>query len=346
MLLSTRKLLARLLFAGGFVLLSALQVLAACDLPPFKSNERPIVDDGPTKVTASIIVGDLMGVDDVNQQLDIDLLMRLEWSDPRLADLEGCRFPVTSVWAPRATLFNSANLRRARVNAQAQVEIGAEGRVVYKNRFTGLISSYHNLRKFPFDRHDFLLEIGSIEIPAEEMVFVPDVERTWITNRLNIEGWSVEGIGIRSEPQVLKNEGVEVSVLKLTISATRDAEYYVFRVLAPLFLVVAMSWCIFWIPPDRFEFQIGLGATSMLTSIAFSLSLASQLPTLGYLTALDKMLIWSIVLVFLSIVQALVSGRMVMKDRAEAARSLDRICRYLFPAAFFLGWLSFYLSVV
>ena len=287
-----------------------------------------------------------MGVDDVNQQLDIDLLLRMEWTDPRLAELEGCRFPVTSVWAPRATLFNSANLRAARRNAQAQVEVGPAGRVVYKNRFTGLISSYHNLRKFPFDQHDFLLEIGSIEVPAEDMVFVPDVDRTWITDRLNVEGWAVNGIGIRSEPQNLKNEGVEVSVLKLTITAKRDAEYYVFRVLAPLFLVVAMSWCIFWIPPDRFEFQIGLGATSMLTAIAFSLSLASQLPTLGYLTVLDKMLIWSIVLVFLSIVQALVSGRMVMKDRAEAARSLDRVCRYLFPAAFFLGWLSFYLAVV
>ena len=325
---------------------SALQVWAACELPPLKTNDRPIVDDGPTKVTASIIIGDLMGVDDVNQQLDIDLLMRLEWTDLRLADLEGCRFPITSVWAPRPTLFNSANLRAARINARAQVEIGPAGKVVYKNRFTGLISSYHNLRKFPFDRHDFLLEIGSIEIPVEEMVFVPDVDRTWISNRLNIEGWSVEGIGIRSEPQILRNEGVEVSVLKLTITANRDAEYYVFRVLAPLFLVVAMSWCIFWIPPDRFEFQIGLGATSMLTSIAFSLSLASQLPTLGYLTALDKMLIWSIGLVFLSIVQALVSGRMVMKDKEDQARKLDRICRYVFPGAFFAGWLSFYLAVV
>jgi hypothetical protein len=334
-----------LLTAGSLVLLATLQANAACELPPLRTNERPVVDDGPTKVYASVIVADFMDVDDVNQQLDIDMRVRFHWTDPRLEGLEGCRFNVTEVWFPQAIILNSTNLRVQRTNARNQVVIGKDGEVHYAQRATGLISSYHNLRAFPFDSHDFLIEFASIEVPADELVFIPVLEDTWINDRLNIEGWFVNSLTISSKPEELRDTGFEVSVLKLIISADRNPEYYVYRVLSLLAFVVAMSWTIFWIPPSRFEFQIGLGATSMLTAIAFNLSLATQLPTLGYMTTLDRMLIWSIILVFLSIVQALVSGRMVMKDQEELALKLDRVSRYLFPAALFLGWLSFYLAV-
>lgn len=345
MVIFVRKIFACAVIAASLVFLVALQANAACELPTLRTNERPTVDEGPTKVFASIIVADLLGVDDVNQQLEIDMRVRFTWTDPRLEGLEGCRFNVTEVWFPQALILNSNNLRILRSNARNQVVVGDKGTVHYAQRATGQISSYHNLRAFPFDSHDFLIEFASIEEPADELVFIADLENTWLSDRLNIEGWYVNSITIRSEPEKLRDTGYDVSILKLFISAERNPEYYIYRVLVLLAFVVAMSWTIFWIPPSRFEFQIGLGATSMLTAIAFNLSLASQLPTLGYMTTLDRMLIWSIILVFLSIVQALVSGRMVLKDREELALKLDRVCRYLFPAALFLGWLVFYLAV-
>ena len=98
-----------------------------------------------------------------------------------------------------------------------------------------------------------------------------------------------------------------------------------------MLFVVAMSWAIFWVPPERFEFQIGLGATSMLTTIAFTLSIAGKLPDLGYLTALDKMLIWAVFLVFLTMVEALVTGRLVMNEREQLALAIDRVARFAVP---------------
>jgi hypothetical protein len=101
-----------------------------------------------------------------------------------------------------------------------------------------------------------------------------------------------------------------------------------------------MSWVIFWIPPSRFEFQIGLGATSMLTIIAFNLAVASQLPQLGYLTILDKILVWAIFLVFLSILEALAAGLLVISDREGAAVRLDKVSRILFPVLLFGIWIG------
>lgn len=320
-----------------FVVVSTTAVLA-CTLPAMQTGERPGAENGPTQVTASFIIADLLGVDDVNQQLDLDIIGQFSWTDPRLVGLEGCRFTVSQVWFPPLVLFNSSNLRETRTQARNQVLIGVNGQVTYLQRYTGRISSYHNLRDFPFDSQKFLIEIGLITLNSDQLQLVADNERTWISERLNIEGWSVENVNLASDVYFLKQANQDVSVLALTIDAKRDQDYYVYRVLLLLGFVVAMSWIIFWIPPSRFEFQIGLGATAMLTVIAFNLSVSSSLPRLGYLTILDKILAISIGLVFLSIVEALVAGLLVLKDREDLAVKIDMVSRFLFPIALVLGW--------
>ena len=76
----------------------------------------------------------------------------------------------------------------------------------------------------------------------------------------------------------------------------------------------------------------------MLTAIAFSLSIANNLPQLGYLTILDKILIWAIFLVFLSIVEALIAGLMVLNDNEASAHRVDWYSRIVFPALLVGGW--------
>lgn len=328
----------RLLGLTVLYFLMAIAPSLACTLPNLSTNERPQAGGAPTEVTVSFIVVDFLGVDDVNQKLDIDLLATLTWNDPRLKGLEGCRFNATEVWFPPMILFNSSQLRVARTNARNQVAIGADGEVTYKQRYTGLISSYHNLRDFPFDGHNFLIGMGSLEFEFDELQFVAADENTWIADRLNIEGWKIDGIGLTSSNQFVRQSNQDVSVLSLVISAKRVPDYYSYRILLLLTFVVAMSWAIFWIPPNRFEFQMGLGATTMLTIMAFNLSIASNLPQLGYLTILDKILIWAIFLVFLSIVEALVAGLLVLRDQEELAVRLDKISRVLFPVLLVSVW--------
>ncbi|WP_297771261.1 hypothetical protein [uncultured Roseovarius sp.] len=301
-------------------------------------------NDGPVRVDASFTVLDILGVDDVNQQINVDIAAMLVWQDPRLQSLEGCRFARSQVWVPDVVLQNSSNLRTARSNARDQVVIGAEGRVSYRQRFFGDVSTYHNLRDFPFDAHDFTISFIPVETSAETLKFVPDQANTWLSDRLNISGWHVNDLALEEQSTKLREAGRTLSMLTLTISAEREVNYYLFRIMLPLFFVVAMSWVIFWVPPSRFEFQIGLGATSMLTVIAFNLAVAGALPPLGYLTVLDQILIWSIAMVFLAIAEALVTGLHVVNGRDASAHKIDRLARVVFPILLIGGWATLALS--
>jgi len=330
--------LAFLVTCIGVVLLGAGAVMA-CTLPTMRTDVAPTPDKGgPVQVDASFVVLDILGVDDVNQQINVDIGAMLAWQDPRLRSLEGCRFPRSQVWVPDIVLQNSSSLRTARNNMRDQVVIGAEGRVSYRQRFFGDISTYHNLRNFPFDSHDFGITFMPVETGAEALKFVPDQANTWLSDRLNISGWHVHDLSLEEHSAKLREVGQILSMLTLTISAEREVNYYLFRVMLPLFFVVAMSWVIFWVPPSRFEFQIGLGATSMLTVIAFNLAVAGALPPLGYLTVLDQILIWSIAMVFLAIAEALVTGLNVVNGRDARAHRIDRMARVAFPVLLTGGW--------
>ena len=54
------------------------------------------------------------------------------------------------------------------------------------------------------------------------------------------------------------------SVYEFEITAKRISAFYVWKVILPLCLIVAMSWTVFWINPAQFGPQIGMSATSML----------------------------------------------------------------------------------
>jgi hypothetical protein len=100
-----------------------------------------------------------------------------------------------------------------------------------------------------------------------------------------------------------------------------------------------MSWCVFWINPAQYGPQIGLSATSMLTLIAFIFATTNMVPRLGYLTLLDRFIVFSTILVFLALIESLTTIYLVSKEKKELAMRVDLLSRFVFPIVF--GTISF-----
>lgn len=335
--LAVRRLLARCL-ALPLLVLSLSAEARVCDLPSLATNERPLADGPATEVRVGWGVIDVLDIDDIGQQIDGDFLLSLSWRDPRLEGLAGCRFQRSRVWIPEVTLFNSFSLTAQRTNLLDQVAVGPGGQLTYQQRYRGSISTYHPLQDFPFDTQTFVFRVGSVEIPPDQMLLVPMPERTFLGRRLNIEGWRITELFTAAAIEVIPVLNEERSVLTARLGAERLATYYVFKIVLPMLFIVVMSWAVFWVPAHRYEFQIGLGATSMLTLIAFQLSMSSYLPRLGYITIADRLIVWATVLVFLAIFNAVATGVLINAGREATAARLDRTCRWLFPLLLAVGW--------
>jgi hypothetical protein len=108
----------------------------------------------------------------------------------------------------------------------------------------------------------------------------------------------------------------------------------VWKVILPLFLIVLMSWSVFWIDPSSAGTQIAVATTSMLTLIAYRFAIDSQVPKVSYLTKMDQFIVVGTVLVFLTLMQVVLTSRLAQLGREKLAKRIDRFSRLIFPGMF------------
>jgi hypothetical protein len=310
-----------------------------CDLPSLRIDQRPDPDGPPTEIEFGLLVSDITAIDDIDQTISGDFISVVRWVDPRLSAFEGCRFPVSKVWNPRLEILNSAQLTSKRKFQNDQVEVGARGMVRYYERTYGSIATYHHLRKFPFDPQKFRFRITSIDYDANEIVLKADRAFTRVADLVNIADWTIGQAAATIEHVEIDELGFPRSIFVLEIPAVRNTNFYIWKVLVPLILIVMMSWSVFWVNPVKFGPQIGLTATVMLTLIAFQFSLTNIIPKLSYFTTMDKLILGSSILVFMAMVESVLALNLVSKGKEEAAVKLDAVCRWFFPIIFISYWI-------
>ena len=326
--------------ATAGLLLSGPAIAQNCVLPAdYHAGTRPDPEGTPTVIKFGILIADVTAIDDISQEIEGDFIIRRSWTDMRLAELAGCRFPRAAVWFPVTDVLNSNQLRRTRGEFAAdQVRISEGGRVEYRQRFFGTIATYHQLERFPFDSHQLRIRIAALDYPVDQIRLELDTGFTGIAKLLNIPDWTIEGLNSEIVTEAVPEFDATYSILHLDIRATRNSHYYVWKVMAPMMLIVLMSFVVFWIGPERFGPQIGLAATSMLTLIAFQFATTAMLPKLSYFTLMDDLILLSTMLVFGALIEATLTAVLVTRGRADLAVRIDRICRWLFPAALLVMW--------
>ncbi len=302
-----------------------------CAKPSVRTNVRPDADGTPTEVSVGVRLIDLTKINDVAQTLTGDFFVLLIWTDARLSHLMGCKIALDHVWSPGLTFINSGRMFTSRVR---EVHIGPGGQVRYGQRYYGTLATYGNLRDFPFDKQEIVVGLMPLQWPEDDVRFIIDDNVTGRRDLLNITGWKILDVSAKLTREHVNLFGRFHSRFDFQITAHRITAYYTWKIILPLCLIVAMSWCVFWINPARFGPQIGLSATSMLTLIAFIFATTSMVPKLGYFTILDLFIIGATVLVFLALIQSLTTSYLVSMERTVLATRIDRICRIVFPLAF------------
>ncbi len=313
-----------------------------CALRDIQTDIRPGPNDKPVAVTIGFRLIDVTDIDDVSQTIAVDFLLSQSWVDPRLTAFEGCQFELSEVWTPQVDVINAGRLFK---RLGENIEVLASGRVRYMQRISGSLVFAYYAKRFPFDRHKIGLLLLSVEYGERAVVFDIDEELTGKAERVfNVPNWNIADVEARVGTIYLDVNNRDHSTFNIIISANRLPYYYLWKVLMPLFLIVMMSWSVFWIDPAQFGPQLGMSSTSMLTLIAFQFAMSNMLPPLNYFTDLDKFAAASTLLVFLALVESLATSYLVCYDRRETALRADRACRWLFPLAFmvYTGWI-FYL---
>ncbi len=301
---------------------------ASCALPDYESSVAP---GEPVEISVGLMLTNLGQISDIDQTVSLDAFLTLQWVDQRLAGTVGCHYDESTVWTPGIQLFNSADIQ---TRQPAQLTVDGDGAVTSTVRVNAAVVSPANIAAFPFDRRDIVLRLGNLDYDADEMTLRISEPWTGRLPEMAVPDWVIGEPTATITMLSLPSIGRTIAAFEFQIPAVRQANYYLYKFVFPLCLIVMMSWAVFWVDPSNLSPQLSLSGTSMLTVIAYQFTMNELLPRVGYLTSMDMLVLSSSLLVFLALVEALVSGRLADNGYVEKAKKLDQVSRWLFPSTY------------
>ncbi len=238
------------------------------------------------------------------------------------------------MWWPEATLVNEVHPREME---HEELIIHADGTVEYKEKFHAQLEAHYNLRKFPFDRQVLEIEIESFVWTANALVFRIEAEQVGFSADFEIPEWHTvaEVVDVTSVKEIRDRAPFSEFTMKLEVK--RRSGFYIWKTLLPLILIVGISWSVFWMMHESLSDRMSLSFTGILTVVAYQFLISGTLPKVGYLTFLDGVLVFSMVLIVVTVLENIYAGNLRQKNQADRADNIDRQSRWCFPLVYITG---------
>ena len=298
--------------------------------------------EGPTRVQFFVFMANIADIDEATQTFSVNMYVRLRWQDKRLTQSETSDriLPLDSIWNPRVVVANQHGL--VRKSLPETVSVSPDGTVTYHQQYVLELNQLLKLFDFPLDQHRFRVQFAATGYTTNELVFTPDIVKSereltggGISNELSLQDWDIVEYESRIEPYEPVPE-VKAAGFAFEFKAKRRFPFYFWQVIVPLLVIVAMSWAAFWIDPSLAASQIGVATSSILSMIAYRFVLSNLLPRLPYMTRMDYFILGSTVMVFLALIEVILTSSLTYGNRGELARKIDRLSRLAFPVVFVL----------
>lgn len=296
----------------------------------------------PRQVELGVYVLDLIEIDEPAGQFVVHVLLTSAWRDsalafdgtkPRVWREDAAMDEVNAMWRPMVE-FN-------RTIAPAELEhallrIHPDGLVEFERQMDVRLATDLDLRRLPFDTQRLQLELESFQHQAGEVVFTLPAENLRMAHRISLPQWRPGKV--TSEVAPLYSEIYEESYSRatVTIEVTRRFQFYVWQMIVPLCILIGMAFAVFFLPPSDLADRMNVIIASLLTVVALSYSLHTDLPKIPYLTIIDWLFVLAYVFLGLAMAGMVWIRKLHDRDEPRAVR-YDRWLRWVYPVAYLLS---------
>lgn len=220
-------------------------------------------------------------------------------------------------------------------------ETHEEGGVCYREeRLDGSFLSWFRLRRFPFDSQNLRLNLEDRAHTDAQMVYEPDLWPNTISADAyrEIGGWKIEDyphLTFKHSTFAYPATAPHPMLVLIEIPVQRQWRFYVTRYFLPLFLIVALAYCLFFIRPEDLGSAASIGITCVLAIITFQITQADRLPRVPYMTIADIVYVVCYAATGVAVVSTVREAYLAGRGRTKDAEALDRRMRWLFPLGVF-----------
>lgn len=298
-----------------------------------RTGTRPGFGGAADEITVTIGLLDIVDIDNRAQVFTVDIYVQIQWRDPKLAagsdDVAEFRtFALNEIWTPRLVIVND---RGVDVLLPEVATVDRQGNVTLRQRLAGPLAADFDLREFPFDTQRLPIEVISYQYAPDELVFSSESRMIARLDDIGDGGW----IFTVAEPEMsifrLSETGRGSSQLSFAVIAEREANYYAITLALPMTLILFLAWLVHWLPPDLVPARMGMASATVFSLIALGVSFRLMMPEIAYMTAADRFVLYSTLLLIASLSATVASVRRVNADNLDGANRLTRQARWSFP---------------
>jgi hypothetical protein len=271
----------------------------------------------PSTLDLFIFVVDVDSVNSANQNFAASVYYVARWNNPALRheDPDPITRSASEIWAPHLTIVNQQQSWAAFPNS---VQILPNGDIVMRQKVWGWFSQPLDLRNFPFDQQTLTIHLAAADLAASDVTVQPltgeQGQKSGIAKRFSLPDFEVLSFKAEPQPYIAYAGQRGVAGFVMEIRLKRGVEYYLWKLIIPICLIVMMSWIPRWIDPKEMSINIGISTTSFLTLVAYLFAVAHLLPPVSYFTRMDEFILLSMVIVFIGLVQTVIVSVMTIRN--------------------------------
>lgn len=305
----------------------------------------PPPGDLPVPVTVGVYLIDITNIDETKNTFDVEMDVSVHWTDSRLAfdpAIVGSdrRIYVGSesknfhqgIWTAQIGVANPVGQLSV---GQEKITVNSDGQVAIEVRVGATCRSDLDFRHFPFDNQALPINLESFAWNKDVVELKPDLDRTGFAPDFALAEWKVEALS-RSQENIRRvRDLTPFSNLKYEVRIQRNSGYYVWKIFLTVFIIVCLTFVVFFMSDERLGRRAGISSTGILTVIAYQFVTTSTLPRVSYLTVADRVMMVSIITVAATMAVSIVIDRISLEKMALRLK-IDRICRWVFPVLYLL----------
>ncbi|KAL7078271.1 hypothetical protein ACQ4LE_001900 [Meloidogyne hapla] len=262
-------------------------------------------------VTIELHVQGVSKISEITADFELDLMYSEIWMDPRLSfkHLNVCTTNITlksdfraRVWTPDTCIINSRGSSIHRSPSENTFVILYEHGLVWSNfRLNVRAPCKMDLKMFPFDSIVCHLIFESYSFNTEEVRLVWHETPVTMMEKVELPDFDLIGWGTDHERLEYPNGIWDRAQVKFTFA--RRYGFYLFQSYFPTSLTVISSWVGFFFDVRSVSARITLGVSSLLALTFQFGNVLRHLPRVSYIKCLDVWMIFSVIFIFLTLVE-------------------------------------------